>query len=286
MAVLLGSWWLTGGQLSSPVHSYQPIFIAIQAARLGLDLTPAAAASLLQWAALGAIGGSLLIAWYAQRHTLLNSKAWQLIGVGIWAGLLAFSAAPAVFTLKRLLVVGVPYVVLGAAVIVARWPRKFQLTSVVLSVVAALIALLTFQREPWRAFVHDLATQDQAATIWVDELSVPVFDYYWSQFAPDDTRRWAPLINRAWPTFPAVTPPPAGSLSIVTEETPYRRLIALLPDEFWAEYQLMADQRSSSLVAYQFTRRLQPIDSPPRPDRVPADEWGLLLPSPLDTCTR
>jgi hypothetical protein len=291
MAALVGGWWLTGSQVSSLGRSYQPVFIAIQATRLGFDLTPITAASLLQWAALGAIGSSLLIAWYAQRHTLLNSKAWQLIGVGVWVGVLAFSAIPAAFTLKRLVVVGVPYVVLGAAAIIARWPRKVQLASVALSAIAALSALLTFQREPWRAFVYDLATRDQAArdqtaTIWVDELSAPVFDYYWSQFAPDDAGRWAPLITRAGAALPSVAPAPAGSLSIVTEENVYRRLITLLPDDFWAEYQPIADQRTGSLVAYQFTRRLQPDRMARPPARSPADEWGRLLPSPLDTCTR
>lgn len=286
MAAPLGIWWLTGNPLSSLGRSYQPVFIAVQAAKLGLDLTPAVAASLLQWAATGAIGGGLLIAWSVKRHASLKSKAWPLIGVGLWAGLLAFSAVPTAFTVKRLLVVGVPYVVLGAAVIIARWPGYLRWASVGLSAIAAWSALLTFQREPWRDFVRDQAARDRSAAIWVDELSAPVFDYYWSQFARDNTARWAPLISRDWPALPALTPAPGETVLIVTEETAYRRLIALLPDDFWAEYEPIADQRSSSLVAYQFARRAQPDRTARPPARSPADEWGLLLPSPLETCTR
>lgn len=73
----------------------------------------------------------------------------------------------------------------------------------------------------------------------------------------------------------------------MTEETEYRRLIALLPIEFWAEYQLTGDQRESNLVVYQFQRRARPDPAALSP-REPSltDEWGLLLLSPLDTCVR
>ena len=279
-------WWLTSNQLTSLGHSYQPVFVAIQAAKLGIDLTPDTAAILLQIAALIAIGSGLAIALIARRHARTVSRSLRLGAMVTWIGLLVFSILPGALTLKRLIVVGLPYVAIAGAGSVEHWPKPGKLAGATLSVVAAMLALITLQRDPWRPIVQDIALLHEPSVVWVDELSAPVFDYYWRQFGANPITRWEPLIGRDLPRLPALTPAPTDKLFIVTEETEYRHLIALLPIEFWMTYAPLGEQRSGHLVVYQYQRRLQPDLNAQSPiTRTPRDDWGLLLPSPLDTCT-
>jgi mannosyltransferase len=287
VALPLIGWWLISNQLLSLSHSYQPIFIAIQAGQWGLNLTPDQAARLLQIGVAGLVAGSVALALYWPRR----SKRWSSIMSGIvvatWLGLLLISALPLAFTIKRLVVVVVPYAALITAQVLSRQSRSLSVALGVASLLAAAIALVTLQRDPWRTVVQDWAAVSRpTTTVWVDELSTPAFDYYWRRFDPNNGTRWAPLIGRNFPALPTLTPAPNDQLWIVTEETAYRRLIALLPIEFWSQYQAVDQQAAHSIHLYRYQRRLQPVDSPSRPDRSPTDEWGLLLPSPLDTCTR
>lgn len=286
IALPLIGWWLISSQRLSLGNSYQPVFIAIQAGKWGLNLTPDQAARLMQIGAAGLAAGGVALALYWPRR----SKRWASIVSGIvvaaWLGLLALSALPLAFTIKRLVVVVMPYTALITAQVLSRWPRTLSFAFGVANLLAAVIALVTLQRDPWRTVVQDLAAASMPTTVWVDELSTPTFDYYWRRFDPNNGTRWAPLIGRDLPALPNLIPAPSGQLWIITEETAYRRLIALLPIEFWSQYQALDQQAAQSISLYRYQRRLIPLLTSPRPDRTPADEWGLLLPSPLDTCTR
>ena len=163
---------------------------------LGDDDLSGKAARLMQFVVLAAISGSILIAIYARRRTLSNFAPLRRIIAACWIGLLVFSELPAAFTLKRLVVVVVPYTVIAVAVAIDRWPKAVALALVTISVIAATIASITFQRDPWRSTVQHLAA-DKPTIIWVDDLSVTAFDYYWRQFDSFNETRWAPLIGRA-----------------------------------------------------------------------------------------
>ncbi len=279
-------WWLTSNQLASLGHSYQPVFVAVQAAKLGIDLAPNTAATLIQITALIVIAGSMMMALIARRRAQMMIRVIRLGAMVAWIGLLVFSILPVALTLKRLIVVGLPYVAIAGAGSIEHWPKPGKLAGVTLSLVAAALALITLQREPWRPFVQDITLNREPLVVWVDELSVPVFDYYWQQFDVNSNTRWTPLIGRALPMLPDLIPAPTNRLFIVTEETEYRHLIALLPIEFWRTYAPLGEQRSGHLVVYQYQRRLQPDSSAlPPVTHTPHDDWGLLLPSPLDTCT-
>jgi 4-amino-4-deoxy-L-arabinose transferase-like glycosyltransferase len=285
IALPLIGWWLTSNQRWSLSNSYQPIFIAVQAGKWGINLTPDQADHLLQIGVAGLAAGGIALALYWPRRSQRWSSIVRGIGAAAWLGLLVFSALPLAFTIKRLIVVVAPYAALMAAQVLSRWPRPKSFAVGAASLLAAVIALGTLQRDPWRTVVQNLAASPPA-TVWVDELSAPAFDYYWRRFDPDNGTHWAPLIGRNLPALPTLTPAPNGPLWIITEETAYRRLIALLPIEFGSQYQALDQQATHSIRLYRYQRRLQPTDSPPMPDRTPTDEWGLRLPSPLDTCTR
>jgi hypothetical protein len=167
------------------------------------------------------------------------------------------------------------------------WPAGELLAG--LGLLVTLLALPGHQREPWRSAVADLVqTQpDQLAVIWVDDLVVPVFDYYLRQGeAEADQVQWTPLIGRDLPQLPDVAPQVGDTLWIVTAESVYRHMNALLPAEFYRHYQLLEERHQPGIGLYQYQRRAEPLSGqaePPRPDQR-QNAWGLLLPSPLDTC--
>jgi uncharacterized membrane protein len=275
----------TSPQLTALGNNIYSIFVAVQATRLGLELTPATAAALLQAAVIGGTLACLIGAglWPRLRRSGLARWTWT-IGL-LWIGVLLLSAGPQAFTLKRRLVLLLPYLALITAVVAVKWPRSIQLMLIGGTALAAVLSLFTLQREPWRDTVQQLATaQSGSSVIWVDEMSVPAFDYYWQQnAAANQAAAWTTLFDQDLPGLPSVQPPPNGDLWLVTAETTYRHLNLFLPNDFRANYQLLDERHAIGIGVYHYRRQPSTTVVPP-PDRSLADTWGLLLLSPLDTC--
>ncbi len=277
---------VTAGQSEGLRQSYQPIFLALQANSLGLPLTPTTATLALQVSAGLALLASLAYALWVRQHGFLKSPWSQSVVVGLWVLLLILSIAPRLFTLKRVLVVLLPYLALTTAYILTRWPRTLTRALIALEAVAVVMSLFTLQREPWREVVTEALTTEPADVIWVDDLAVPVFDYYARRAAsPAPNVIQDTLIGRDLPRTPQATPAPDRTLTIIVNDTPYRRLLAFLPQEFYEEYALIAEQHALGIGAYRYQRRTQPEKTTPLNPTL-QEEWGLSLPSPLATCTR
>ena len=279
---------VTPNQLVALGNNVYPIFVAVQAAKLGMNLTPAVANLLLQASVVIGMLACLIAAYLWPRY---RGRGWSRLtwAIGLtWIGVLLLSAGPQLFTLKRRLVLLLPYLALITAAVARQWPRSIRLTLIGVTTLAALVSIVVLQHEPWRDTVQELAaaTQDQSSVIWVDEMSAPAFDYYWRRAASADrAAQWTPLFDQTLPALPALQPPPGGGLWLVTAETTYRHLTLFLPDDFRADYQLIDEQHATGIGVFHYRRRLQPEVAAPPPDRSLADTWGLLLLSPLDTCT-
>jgi hypothetical protein len=294
-AVLLaaGGLWLHANQLQALRGSYLPVFVAVQANRLGLEITPATAGRLLQFAALGLALVSLGLTWYWPRRTgrWPDRRLLRPALLGMWGGLLLLAALPRAYTLKRELVVLLPYLALvtGYALAGRRHPGlPGGELAAGLGLLVTLLVLPHHQREPWRAVVTGLVDRGPgpAAVVWVDELAVPVFDYYLGRSpAANAPIRWAPLRGRELPRLPDLAPRRGDMLWLLTSENPYRHLIALLPPDFYGTYQAVEEHHQTGIGLYGYRRRteggLDQLDVP-APSRL--DAWGLLLPSPLDAC--
>jgi hypothetical protein len=71
----------------------------------------------------------------------------------------------------------------------------------------------------------------------------------------------------------------------VTVESAYRHLVVLLPENFYRHYQLLEERYEAGIGLHRYRRQASFTSSRSHwtePDRLA--EWGLLLPSPLDTC--
>jgi 4-amino-4-deoxy-L-arabinose transferase-like glycosyltransferase len=292
-AVLLaaGLLWLNANQLLALRQNYISVLIAVQAYRLGLNVTPSGAARLMQLVVIGLVLVSLALAWSWPRrpdHRLDHPLAQSLLA-GAWLSLLLLAALPRAFTVKRQLVVLLPYLALLTGYVLAKFPRPTGELVAGLGLSVTLLALPSHQREPWRAVVTDLVQTelDQSAVIWVDDLSATVFDYYLRHGKVEaDQVLWTPLFGRDLPQLPNLTPQPGDTLWIVISESVYRHLTAQLPRDFYRRYQLQEERHAAGIGLYRYQRRVEPLPGRPQlsaPDHH-LDAWGLLLPSPLDTC--
>jgi hypothetical protein len=291
IAVLLAALflWVKDSQLQALGQSYQPVFIAIQANQLGFKLTPAEAGRLLGLASVGLGLVSLLVAWFwlywLRRRLAQRSLRW--FWVGGWLLLLGFAALPRGYTLKRQLIVILPYLALLSAGGLRQLPQPMSFGLIALSLAVTLLILPAHPQEPWRTVVAELGRVISSSTIiWVDDQAVPVFDYY---FRPDPAEtaslRWTPLVGRYLPQLPAITPEAGQFLWVVTAESRYRRVTDWLPLDFQRHYQLLETRQSPGIGLYHYRRRVKPLAEPSKVGRpVRSNQWGLLLPSPLDSC--
>jgi hypothetical protein len=282
---------LTPGQSQTLGQVHYSIFVSIQAARLGFYLTPPMAKWLLLSGVLVVISVSLLLALDWRRLNRPLDRPWvRLLVIGAWLMLLVVAAVPRALTLKRYLVVVLPYMALVTAYPLCRSRRKIQGAILGLGLFATLVSVATYQREPWRTVIADLVRADDGTpkVMWVDDTAVPNFDYYIRQ----DQRvaemlKWAPLYSHDLPRLPELTPEPGDELWFVTAENRYRRPVALLPAAFYEQYELAGERHETGIGAYRFRRRLQPIPGAPAPFiRTQVDDWGILLPSPVGQCDR
>jgi membrane protein YdbS with pleckstrin-like domain len=281
--------FLLSGQGAALNQTYQPIFLAVQAARLGLSITPAVAAVVLRLALAVTAAIGLAAAWRWPHWAVHLGPRREKLATGIflmgWLALLLFAAVPRLFTVKRLLVVALPYLALLTAHGLKQWRHWSRIGLPLFGLLISLFILPGQQREPWRQVMADLqeTIAVEPGVVWVDELVVPAFTFYDDSETAD---RWAPLFGRRLPALPDLLPKPGGTLWLVTGNNPYRHLVRLLPADFFAEFEGGFIREEVGIRVYTYRRRLAQeaaITNTVKPP-TPPEEWGLLLPSPLDTC--
>jgi hypothetical protein len=289
--------WVNPSQLVALQHGYHAVFIAVQATRAGLELTPSGAALVMQMGLVGAVLIAGGVAWYWPGHLAHRVKGpvLLLIVTGAWLALLLLAGVPRGFTIKRQLVVLLPYLALLMAYSLAQLPCPWGEVVAGLGLLVTLLFLPAHQREPWRTVISNLSRSEaqQTSLVWVDELAVPVFDYYLNHnLTATSSIRWAPLIGRDLPQLPDLTPEIDETFWIVTAESPYHNLIALLPPHFHHHYRLLELYHEPGIGLYRYQQQTVPSrDAVEIPAQLPETQldsniarWGLLLPSPLDTC--
>lgn len=184
------AFWLWWSQALFPARFeggtfYQLAMVKLSLERVGLSISLVE----LRWAL--AIGVLLVLAitvwasWWLIRHDWIHRLSPALVvGVVALYVLITFvSAVPRVFTLKRLLLSLLPF-----GLLVSAWAmRKLQLKRWQLSALAVYsLALCGFNvlwvpKEPWREVAATLQQElGPGDVLWVDELALPAFDYYYS----------------------------------------------------------------------------------------------------------
>lgn len=278
---------ITPNQLVSLSSNIYPTYIAVRANNLGIPLTPSlVSTAMLIVTAIGLLAclGAAIV-WRRRGFKWSPNIKWLIIG--LWVALVVWAVLPQAYTVKRRLIVIMPYLALATAYFAAQLPRQIRLGLVVIGGVATILSVTTLQREPWRSVVDDLlATQPQSGTIaWIDDMAVPPFDYYWQRAGSPEVIQWAPLNGRALPQTPQLVPSPGGILWIVVAESAYRQMIQFLPADFAVNYELISERHETGIGVYQYQRRIQPDPTiTPAPEPPFFDRWGLLLPSPLGSC--
>ena len=270
--------------------TYHAVFVAVQARRLGVPLDPGSAALLLQVLAVtvGLVAVAVAWGWRGRLSRFAAQPAATYLLLATWLLLLAFCAVPRFFSVKRLLVVILPYLALFLAHrLVQHRPRAGWVT-VSLNTAVTLWMLASFQREPWREIVAAFAETNvtRPTVAWVDDHAVPVFDYYIRRVPRQQADiMWTPLLGADLPTLPELKPPLDSDLWLVLAESPYRDLSAFLPAEFHQQYQLSSEQHGPGIGLWRYRRLPEPLSAPPHPpEPSPEAYWGLTLPSPLATC--
>lgn len=282
-----GLWWVLSAQPQALRQmSYQAIFLAVQAQKLGIDWTPATARGVIMW--VGGVGAGCAIVLALLLRRSLRGRAWLRSAVPrafLLVGLVVLSllgALPRLYTIKRHLNVLLPLLTIAAAWAVLWQPPRRTISLlrdglVVMLLLLSVLMLALAPRASWREVVTTLVQQARPGdTIWVDELDAPVFGYYWGERGP-----WQPLRARDLDAVPRA--PVAGRTWLVGSVTPYRDLRELLPASFVAQHEAAAafHWEDAAVTAYAVTPQPQPTPAPP-----PALRWGLAIQSPLDIACR
>ncbi|MEA3335252.1 MAG: glycosyltransferase family 39 protein [Chloroflexota bacterium] len=285
-------WWLISPQRQVLRRfSYQADFLAVRAQALGVSLTPELARPLLSFTLLAAICLAFVLAFILARYPRsrdgLRSLPAGVILLVLFAGLAILGVLPALFTIKRHLVILLPFAAVAAAWVIVRDRPSFSqhrnrwgilatgLFAILLTL--SLMTILTAPKPPWNQVAAALARETRPDdSLWVDELDAPVFNYYWQQ-----ALSWHPLFAN---NLEALNQIPAGQRAwVVGTVSPYRDLNATLPAEFAASRKIAAELQWPGIAgrAYDHTTTRQPVSEPTQ-----AHRWGLSLPSPIDTsCT-
>lgn len=279
-----GALWLRPSQIFALGHSYPATFLAIILQPLGLGLTPAAVGLLLRLGLIFLIGGLLAVGWgWPRLRPIVQRPPMRWLIIGAWLTLLLFAAIPRLYSLKRQLVILLPYLALTTAWVVWRLRRGGRVALLALSLAAALLLPL-HRREAWDDLITNLQTQAQGeTTVWVDELAWAGFDYYARRDQAADLRqRAAPFPGQSLPSLSELRPD--ADLWLLLYPDAYRDLRHLLPPAFHSRYELAASQGFAGLDLHHYRPRPQPIPPPPPPHLTQPETWGLHLLSPLSTC--
>jgi hypothetical protein len=249
--------------------------------RVGLDL----ARDHVLWATLVLLGGGAIMGTALYVTALI--RRWPAsLGREVWYGVAILfalvtvgTAVPRLFTVKRFLVTVWPYGVLLAAYALLRLraPAWLLGAGILLAGGLALGSILTVPAGQWSTAVARMAPRlAPGDVIWVDELAVPVFDYYYEGSQPRAVLRASqlPRFAAAWREAGA-----DQRLWVVVAADAYRDLLDYLAPAV-AEAQVWADDRPGIKVRAYQPARLAP-DVSPLADREPP-RWLVRWPSPLD----
>ena len=206
-----------------------------------------------------------------------------LAGVALFALITIASVIPRGFTVKRLVVSLWPTLMLIGAWAMRGLRFKPWLLFAIIAVLLALCVAnsLLVPKEPWREVVaavqQELGPNDE---LWVDELAVPAFDYYYSGSLERLILRTAHVHEcpDRWATGRPGGIANGGRVWVVTRVDPYRNLLSYLPpcvtgEEVWAR-----DWYHVSVRAY---KPVLPGEGVSGSGTGPPS-WLLAWPSPLD----
>ena len=266
---------ITSGWLPLRGGSYQPIFVAIQAAQFGVELSPATAGRwLLVGIATFLIASVSLAAIWPRINDKRQLVRWIVIAsVLLWTGWLLLAAVPRLYTVKRLIIVLLPFLAIAVTHV-----RRGRVLLLIGGYIITVWVLTQHPHPPWRATITDLMAQE--SVVWVDEQYAPLFSYY----AGDQPAQWEAVRYFDVPQAPSLAPAIGDDLILVGLASPYRVLEATLPDSFFANYAPTATEVISGIELSRYTRLAEPVVPENRPNPGPIVEWQRLLPSPLALC--
>lgn len=279
-------WWLASAQrVALAQMSYQAIFLAVQAQKLGLGWTPQTASRVIVAAGLAMIALGAAVA-VAVRHSA-RVRRWlgsPWMAAALLGGVLALAllgALPRLYTVKRHLNALLPFVSIAAAWALLRVPgpaRRIAGAGVTLALLGLSMATLYLAPSPaWPEVVSVLAGElEPGDALWVDELDAPAFDYYWDGDTP-----WQPL--RARDLAALNRTPEQQRVWLLGSVTPYRDLRQTLPPAFAARRTAARSFQwpGVALTAYESGAARPAAADPPQ-----ALRWGLDMQSPLDVICR
>lgn len=274
---------------------YQVAMIVRLLQRLGLDVTWQTVQRVLLAAVVpgAALIAGLYLAALRRRRPL--GRTYALALVILFALVTAFSAVPRLFTVKRLLVGLLPYATFAGAWALDRlcpprrrpaintdaapWSPSVPMLCPTLSVVlcAALCvvnAVLVPRGAPWpsvAAWVKTRAAPDD--TLWVDDVALPVFDYYFDGPQPLNTLRLADLA-----AFEPIWTVQEARVWVVALVDPYRNLTDYISPAIQPAQVAAARWPRATVLAYEPARLPDP--APIIQAQPPA--WLQAWPSPFD----
>jgi 4-amino-4-deoxy-L-arabinose transferase-like glycosyltransferase len=266
---------------------YQLAMVMLVLQRLGLSV----GLNEVRWAfAVGAalsavigVWGCLLLARGRRMRRLMPGLALAVIVLFVLGTI--GSAIPRLFTVKRLVVSLLPYGLLISAWAMRRLQLRRWLLSVLIAFSLALcvVNVLLVPKEPWREAVsvvqQEIGPND---VLWVDELAVSAFDYYYSGSHKRLILRTAHIheLSNALGDIQDIDQRNSageGLIWIVTRVDPYRNLLDYLPPSFPRNLVWSGDWHRVSVRAYAMA---SPDAGPPVSGTDPPS-WLLAWPSPV-----
>jgi len=259
---------------------YQLAMVMLVLQRLGLPVTLAS----VRWMFM--IGPVIIMAAGIWLYVSLVRRHWMSrllpcvapVVVALFVLVTIGSTIPRGFTAKRLLVSLLPYGLLISAWAMQRLQFKRWLWSatVISSLVLSAVNIWLVPKEPWREVVAVVQEEtDPSDALWVDELAVPAFDYYYNGFPKRLILRTAHLHELKDESDALVR---GGRIWVVTRVDPYRNLFDYFPSSFARKLVWSGDWHRVSVRAYapdSVDLASSAWDAGPPP-------WLLEWPSPVD----
>ena len=213
-----------------PITSYPFTMLRLSLARVtsgmwlaalmaGLVVVGAGLASLaVRWVRSGNFGWHRLQARGLQTLAIL-----MLVG---YAGGAALAVVPRLYTVKRLAISVLPYGLLLVAWAMGRLlgRRRRRALVLLLPVALSLVNATVIPKAPWRTAIATVSSLvEPGDTVWVDELAVPVYDYY----SPASRERTVMTVSILGCL--AADPPTGDRLWLITHAGRYRNPFDFLP---------------------------------------------------------
>ncbi len=289
VSVLLaaGALWLRPSQLFALGHSYPTAFLAIVLHPLDLGLTPTNLGLILRSILALSLVGLLLVGWqWSRAKQITQYSAFRWLVIGGWLLLIIFAAFPRLYSIKRQIVILLPFLAIVTAWVFWSLPRWLKAAMLSISLAITLLLLPQHRREPWNILVSDLQSRVHGrSVVWVDELAWAGFDYYTRrQDAKDLRQRASPFLGDGSSVQLEHQPTAGADLWLVLYLDLYRDLRNLLPPAFLTHYELIEEQRFDGIDVYRYTPRTELATTPIQPELTDPEMWGLDLLSPLSTC--